>query len=560
MTVSDTIYLGADVPPDELGAVGMSTTQPQVTLYGLDGGGLPQAQLSLGWLADDTFGTFGLMWGNGERVEDATAWGGTAYRLYPGAGESFAWVWDTTFLKDTPLVAYFRLKVDDNTSGNEVARVSVLAGGVEYGPLSLSGIDFDAPDQYQEFALDFEHHTNPDDAFLIFQFWRSGEADLYVDAVSIFGASQPVTSPLTWPVPGGNYRGQGVWVRYTDGTEFSPLTEAATAWPSLEVSPLELAFQAGPGGSPPATRTVTVTEHCAAFDWEVSVGAPWLRAQAAGSTIQVGVNVSGLITGVYSSTVTISPTGVSGVPAALVPVQLTIAPSGVMTHTIFLPLVSRQPPQPDGCEPIPGVTYATLSVNGDPTDRPAAEHADLNLALRGYELTDAYLGLVDYGGGDPSAPRLNTLFADGRVPAFPAAYQVYDWDWGCNCRGALLTEWPVTLIGMGTAPGEILHLPDSGYDIGSGYEALVLYATEERITLKYTREDNVVRGYTIHVENVCVEPTLLALYESWNDAGRGRLPALRGGQPLGRARGGEIRVAIRDNGTFMDPRSLRCWW
>ncbi|HSJ55878.1 MAG TPA: CAP domain-containing protein, partial [Anaerolineae bacterium] len=163
MTVSDTIYLGADVPPDELGAVGMSTTQPQVTLYGLDGGGLPQVQLSVGWLADDTFGTFGLMWGNGERVEDATAWGGTAYRLYPGAGESFARVWDTTFLKDTPLVAYFRLKVDDNTSGDEVARVSVLAGGAEYGPLSLSGTDFDAPDQYQEFALDFTHHTNPDD-------------------------------------------------------------------------------------------------------------------------------------------------------------------------------------------------------------------------------------------------------------------------------------------------------------------------------------------------------------------------------------------------------------
>jgi hypothetical protein len=113
---------------------------------------------------------------------------------------------------------------------------------------------------------------------------------------------------------------------------------------------------------------------------------------------------------------------------------------------------------------------------------------------------------------------------------------------------------------MATAPGEVLRLPDSGYSIGSGYEALVLYATEERITLKYTREDNVVWGYTIHVENVCVEPSLLALYRAWNDAGRAQLPALRGGQPFGRARGGEIRVAIRDNGTFMDPRSQGCWW
>jgi hypothetical protein len=213
-----------------------------------------------------------------------------------------------------------------------------------------------------------------------------------------------------------------------------------------------------------------------------------------------------------------------------------------------------------GCEPIPGVEYGTLNVDGPPTDRPAAEHADLNLALRGYELTSAYLGLIDSGGGDPNAPQLYTLFADERVPDIPAVYQVYDWDWGGNCRGPLLTNPEVTLAGMDVTPGEVLHLPDSGYDIGQGYEALVLYATEERITLKYTREDNVVAGYTVHVEGVCVEPSLLALYNQWDAAGRGELPALRGGQPFGRARGDEIQVAIRDTGTFMDPRSRGCWW
>ena len=69
-----------------------------------------------------------------------------------------------------------------------------------------------------------------------------------------------------------------------------------------------------------------------------------------------------------------------------------------------------------------------------------------------------------------------------------------------------------------------------------------------------------MRGYTIHIEGVCVEPRLLALYRLWNEAGRGELPALRGGQPFGRARGDEIGVAIRDAGTFMDPRSRRDWW
>jgi hypothetical protein len=89
---------------------------------------------------------------------------------------------------------------------------------------------------------------------------------------------------------------------------------------------------------------------------------------------------------------------------------------------------------------------------------------------------------------------------------------------------------------------------------------LVLYASTNRITIKYTNNDNVEQGYTLHVENVCVEPRLLALYQALNSAGRGRLPALRAGQAFGRALGSEIGVAIRDYGTFMDPRSRKDWW
>jgi hypothetical protein len=235
-----------------------------------------------------------------------------------------------------------------------------------------------------------------------------------------------------------------------------------------------------------------------------------------------------------------------------------IAASQAISSYVYLPFIVRPP---YGCQPVPGAQYGTLTVNGLPTDRPAEQHADLNLSMRGYEITSAYLGLFDYGGdADPNAPQLYTLFADQRVPDFPNVYQVYDWNWEDNEPGDLLTNWDVTLAGMGAATGEVLYFPDSGYNIGNGYEALVLYASEERITLKYTREDNVVQGYTIHVENICVEPTLLDLYRARNDAGRGRLPALRAGQPLGRARGSEFGVAIRDWGTFLDPRSRKDWW
>jgi hypothetical protein len=227
----------------------------------------------------------------------------------------------------------------------------------------------------------------------------------------------------------------------------------------------------------------------------------------------------------------------------------------------YLPIVFGGPLAAAACDPIAGESYGTLDVNGEPTDRPAEAHADLNLALRSYEVTSAPLVLVTYGPGEDSrAPQLRYLFSNASFRGFSRAFRVYDWNWSTNSRGSLIDDWPVTLAGLPAAPGETLHVPASGYEIGGGYEVLVLYAAENRITLKYTREDNVVYGYTLHVEGVCVEPNLLALYRNMNAAGRGRLPALRARQAFGRAIGGEVGAAIRDTGAFMDPRSRNDWW
>ncbi len=213
------------------------------------------------------------------------------------------------------------------------------------------------------------------------------------------------------------------------------------------------------------------------------------------------------------------------------------------------------------CAPVSVEGYGALIPEGPPTDRPAEAHADLNLALRGYVRATAPAALIELGGAaDPRAPQLATLVGDGRTPALAAAYRVHDWDWGSNQRGAPLASPEVTLLGLRTAPGEPLYLPAAGYDLGGGYAALVLYASDDRLTVKYTREDNVVQGYTLHLENICVEPALLALYSQLDQAGRAQLPALRPGQALGRARSTEVKAAIRDNGSFMDPRSRKDWW
>ena len=236
----------------------------------------------------------------------------------------------------------------------------------------------------------------------------------------------------------------------------------------------------------------------------------------------------------------------------------------------FLPLVAVG--SSSACRPLSGASYAAIIVPPPPTDRPAAQHADLNLALRGAVSTGGVLGLVNYGGStDPNAPQLAGLFADNRTGAFVRLHRVFDWNWVCNCRGNPLNTPPVTLAELATTLGEPIFVPNSGYTIGSlvsigeervdsGYEVLVLYAAEDRITLKYTRNDNVIHGYTLQLEQVCVDPVLLALYNRWNSAGRSRLPALRAGQAFGRASGQAIGVAIRDSGTFLDPRSRKDWW
>ena len=239
--------------------------------------------------------------------------------------------------------------------------------------------------------------------------------------------------------------------------------------------------------------------------------------------------------------------------------------SGYQVHQVYLPAVTYEvtptPSVPAGCQPITGQSYGSLTVNSAPSNPPAPINPDINLLIRGWSPTSASLSLATYNGvPDSNAPQLSGLFTDNRLPVFDAVYKVYDWNWSSDIRGSLISAWPVTLLGMQTQTGEEVQAPGSGYDLGQGYRALVLYATQDEITLKYTRDDNVVYGYTVHVENVCVEPSLLALYQQLDSQGRGRLPALLARQPFGRANGTEIDVAIRDSGSFMDPRSQRDWW
>ncbi len=215
--------------------------------------------------------------------------------------------------------------------------------------------------------------------------------------------------------------------------------------------------------------------------------------------------------------------------------------------------------------------------------RPAWNHADKNLELRSYTPNNSptlVRELVSYGSNDPiQPPQFATMFNPAKVPALIGFYRVYSWHWEPSpdpgTRGEPNNTWPTTVLGLVTTPGEVIHVPTSGYDIGGGMEVLVLFADEDSVMLKYTREDSVGSGgYAVHIDNICTDPQLLALYNALDNPNGPRyvyvppqnrpyaydLPQLPAGKPVGVARGNEVVIAIVDSGSFMDPRSCHEWW
>ncbi len=217
----------------------------------------------------------------------------------------------------------------------------------------------------------------------------------------------------------------------------------------------------------------------------------------------------------------------------------------------------------DGCPVTSARHYNAIPVAGGGAEHPPAQHGDLNLALRGYEPAEATLGLLNIDGpsdGDP--PQLPGVL--GRAATIAQTFRARDWNWACGgagCRGEPLTNVEVSLVGLATSPGEAIHVPTRGAEIyGGGYVALVLFADTTRLTVVYTREDSVANGYTVHLEDFCVDPNLLALYHANHAAGRSQLPGVRNGEVVGSARYHQVLVGVRDRGSFTDPRSRKDWW
>lgn len=254
-----------------------------------------------------------------------------------------------------------------------------------------------------------------------------------------------------------------------------------------------------------------------------------------------------------------------------------LAPAAGFAQTndqrIFLPLIGRQGGAASGCADASVGAFGTIDINGGyyKGNRLTDENADFRLSLIGYAQTNAPLGLVSYNGDtDPNAPKLDGIFRPRRVPAFTRAYKRYDWNWNENAappygtRGGVNNDWPVSVLDLDVTAGESIYLPSRGPEIGGGFIAMALFASETELTVAYYRQDNVADGYVFHMTNFCVDPALVATYRAQLRDGKratGKLPGIGVNQAVGTPRGdAPLTIAIRDRGGFLDPRSRKDWW
>ncbi len=262
----------------------------------------------------------------------------------------------------------------------------------------------------------------------------------------------------------------------------------------------------------------------------------------------------------------------SGAPAA---------PAGA--PNLYLPLISR------GCAST-GQTYSQGNAIQWDTDipvRPAWNHADKNLALRSYvqRIGGFQTNLVNYTSNpapDADAPLFSSLFSPARIGLSGRFFQVHNWNWAPSpspgTRGSPLTTYQITALGLTATPGEVVRAPSRNAAINQGFRSMVIFLDGNSITLKYTREDSAATGYTVHIDGVCPDVSLYALYQQLDQGqstqtgrhqfiARGsehyQLPYILNNQPIGQAIGTEIVIAITDVGSFLDPRDCNpagSWW
>jgi len=354
----DSIYLGETLPREELDLTGASHFGSGIRLNHVEANGWPQIQFSLDWVGDDSDPNFVLTPTTATRIDDPAAIGGTAAQLLRGGIVS---IWTGGYLASSPAIAYFRIKVSDNSTDQNLVRVQVTGAQGAAGQLVLRGIDFRAADDYQEFAVPY--NLGSDAKTVTFRIDRLGVAEVTFDAVTVFSAPVPVMAPLQWQSPENYLRSRGVQARLLNengdfspvidvhpasGALISPFTEPVepiepTEPAVLTVSPASVWLEATTDESPLIALLSVTCTNCADGVWQALADVPWIEVTLSeDGRLEIRVLVEALPPGIHQGQVVVTAPEGSGVEPFVVPVTVMVGDvESLLTAKLYLPTVSR---------------------------------------------------------------------------------------------------------------------------------------------------------------------------------------------------------------------------
>ena len=328
----DFVYVGSELPIDQLTLEHASAFEDTIVLDSLPSPEWPLIQMRLNWLADDADATFRLQSGVGGQVADPAANGGTTFHLQAQGGPSTLYLNSTQIPKGVPMQAFVRLKTADNQTNAAVAKLTISGGGEATGPRTIRGTDFATADAYQIFSIPFIYREKADSPLLTVLVSAIGGSDLHVDSITFFTDPKEVEAPLTWNLPRANYRGQSVWVRYTDRqgniSNVFEINPGAPQMPAITLTPGNLEYVIDTEQVQGSSNTITLFAECTLCtdsDWTASSDSSWLLVERNGDEINIVTQFQELGIGSYSGAVTVEVPGRSEIAPVRVRFRLNIA-------------------------------------------------------------------------------------------------------------------------------------------------------------------------------------------------------------------------------------------
>jgi hypothetical protein len=192
-----------------------------------------------------------------------------------------------------------------------------------------------------------------------------------------------------------------------------------------------------------------------------------------------------------------------------------------------------------------------ILVQGDKFDEPTHDYSDYRPVPIGKAI-------------DFKAPNFTTLIDGDKNPRITNLYSIcQESDNGCKALRAPTSPKNIAMIGLSVPSDKIVRLPAAGRNIDPNNNAMVLYVCPggDCVVLKYTPSDDIYGGYTLTLrDGIKVDPNLFRAYQQADKAGRNQLPGVKNLQALGITNGRELKVTIRDQSEWMDPRSENDWW